>query len=95
MKLFVLQRYTNFLGVKLENLSFSAHVDYIKKNIGKVRLLDKVAPVSDQNTSLYLYISFIVPLFDHVDYVCGGLSEKDSETLEISEHCTEKHLEST
>ena len=83
-----------YLGVKLDqNLNFSAHVDYMRaKTIGKIRLLGKIAPVLDQKTSLYLYRSLVLPIFDYADYVWDCLSQQDSLTIQKLQNMALKNI---
>ena len=73
-----------YLGIKLnQTLSFSDHVEYMRaKSIGKLRLLGKIAPILDRNTSLFLYRSLVLPIFDYADYVWDCLSQQDALTLQ-------------
>ena len=73
-----------YLGVKLDQtLNFSAHIEYIRtKTIGKIRLLGKIAPILDQKTSIYLYRSLVLPIFDYADFVWDCLSQQDTLTLQ-------------
>ena len=72
-----------YLGLLLdENLSFSAHVDYIiRKTIGKMKQPGRICHILDRNMSLYLYQSLIVPMFDYMDFVWDTLSKKDTQPL--------------
>ncbi len=83
-----------YLGVKLDqNLNFSTHVESIRaKTIGKIRLLGKIAPILDQNTSLFLYRSLVLPIFDYVDYVWDCLSQQDALTLQKLQNMALKNI---
>ncbi len=73
-----------YLGIKLDQtLSFSNHVEYMRaKSIGKIRLLGKIALILPSNTSLFLYRSLVLPIFDYADYVWDCLSQQDALTLQ-------------
>ena len=83
-----------YLGVKLDqNLNFSTHVEYIRaKTIGKIRLLGKIAPILDQKTSLYLYRSLVLPIFDYADYVWDCLSQQDTLTIQKLQNIALKNI---
>ena len=68
-------------------------MEYIRtKTIGKIRLLGKIAPILDQNTSLYLYRSLILPIFDYADYVWDCLSQQDTHTLQKLQNMAFKNI---
>ncbi len=77
-----------YLSIKLDQtLNFAAHIEYIRsKTIGKIRLLGKIAPILDQNTSLYLYRSLVLPIW--LCWLCLGLSITTglTHTTETPEH---------
>ena len=83
-----------YLGLMLdENLNFSNHVDYIiRKTRGKVKQLGRICHILDQNMSLYLYQSLIVPMFDYVDYVWDALSQNDALSLQRIQNMALKHM---
>ncbi len=83
-----------YLGVKLDQtLNFGSHIEYIRsKTIGKIRLLGKIAPILDQNTSLYLYGSLVLPIFDYADYVWDCLSQQDTLTLQKLQNMALKNI---
>ncbi len=83
-----------YLGVKLDQtLNFAAHIEYIRsKTIGKIRLLGKIALILNQNTSLYLYRSLVLPIFDYADYVWDCLTQQDTLTLQKLQNMALKNI---
>ena len=68
-----------YLGVILvPHLTFHAHCDYIKlKTLGKIGALGRIRSIVDHKTSLMLYKTLVLPLFDYCDLVYNCLSRKD------------------
>ena len=83
-----------YLGIKLDQtLNFSAHIEYIRsQTIGKIRLLGKIEPILDRNTSLYLYQSLVLPILDYADYVWDCLSQHDSLTIQKLQNMALKNI---
>ena len=79
-----------YLGVVLDqNLNFSSHIEYLtSKTLGKIGLLGKVRYFVDFETSLTLYKTLILPLYDYCDYSYHCLSQRDSYTLQKLKNCS-------
>ena len=73
-----------YLGVKLDpQLNFHMHCEYIRsKTFGKIRTLGQTRNFLDINTSLMLYRSLVLPLFEYCDHIFNCISQKDSLMLE-------------
>ena len=78
-----------YLGVVLDpQLNFSRHVEYLKrKTLGKIGLLGRIRNFVDHETSLMLFKTLILPLFDYCDVVYNCLSQKDQHTLQKLQNC--------
>ncbi len=81
-----------YLGVMLDRkLSFSDHVQYIKKKcICRIKMLTKLRPIVGENVSLSLYKSLMVPLLDYTDVVYDTLSARDNAILQRMQNCALK-----
>ena len=73
-----------YLGVILDpTLTFTSHVDYlISKSIGRLKMLGKTRPVVSMDTSLMLYKTLCVSIFDYCDIVYDTLSQKNITRLQ-------------
>ena len=73
-----------YLGLKLDSqLNCHAHCEYIRtKTFGKIRTLGQTRNFLDINTSLMLYRSLVLPLFEYCDHIFDCLSQKDSLMIE-------------
>ena len=73
-----------YLGVKLDpNLNFSTHCEYVRsKAFGKIRTLGQTRQFLDTNTSLMLYKTLVLPIFEYADFIYDYLSKKDSMMIE-------------
>ena len=67
-----------YFGMKLDKqLSFNEHAAYIhSKTIGKIIMLSRIRGSLDQSTSLMLYKTLILPIFDYWDIIYNCLSQK-------------------
>ncbi len=81
-----------YLGIVLDSrLTFSSHVQHIKsKTFSKIKLLGRVRHILDTNTASMLYKTLILPIFDYLDFVYFGISEKDKEILQRLQNCAFK-----
>ena len=78
------QESAKYLGMKLDSqLTFSEHANYIRsKTFSKIKLLGKIRNTMDQSTSLMLYKTLILPIFDYGDVIYNCLSQKDATLLQ-------------
>ncbi len=73
-----------YLGVDLDPcLTFSKHVDYLKGTItGRIRMLSKLRPILNDNTSPTLYKTLVLSILDYSDMVYDCMTKRDSESLQ-------------
>ncbi len=73
-----------YLGVILDPyLKFDKHVDYIKRKVvGRLRMMSKLRPITNEKTALTLYKTLVIPIIDYYDIIYNCLTKRDSETLQ-------------
>ena len=78
-----------YLGVTQDQyLDFSVNVNQIQsKTLGKIQLLGKARSFVHHDTSIMLYETLILPLFDYCDYVYHCLTRRDCNTLKKMQNC--------
>ncbi len=83
-----------YLGIQLDpNLTFSEHVDYVKKKtIGKIKLLGRLNMVLSQETMLHLYKTLIMPIIDYGDVIYNCMSQKDANILQRLQNMAFKNI---
>ena len=69
-----------YLGLILDpRLTFAKHAEYVRKKcISHLKMLGRTRKFVDQDTSLRLYKSLIVPMIDYGDVMYDCLSAKDT-----------------
>ncbi len=77
-----------YLGVVLDpTLKFYRHVDYLKRKIvGRLRMLSKLRPIMNEETSLTLYKSLLITILDYSDIIYDCLSKYNTDILQKSEN---------
>ena len=78
------------LGVVLDpQLNLSAHTGYLKsRTLGKIGLLGRIRSFVDHETSLMLYRTLILPLFDYCDFPYHCLCQRDQYILQKLQNCS-------
>ena len=70
-------------------LSFSRHVDFlISKSIGHFKILSKTHPIISSATSLMLYKTICISVFDYCDIIYDCLTQRDIFRLQKIQNST-------
>ena len=85
-----------YLGLKLDSKLISVnHVDYVRaKTIGKIKMLGRVSRVLNRDTTVTLYKTLILLIFDYCDYVYMYymLNDRCKDVLQRLQNCALKNI---
>ena len=78
-----------YLGVMIDqNLKFDAHVTYLKHKVfTRLKALGKARQFIDQNLSIGMYKSLIMPHLDYADIIYDAMHAKSAKQLQLLQNC--------
>ena len=87
-KIIKTQEYIEVLGIKIDQeLSWTKHINFVKKrSFNVIRQVHRINKLLPQNLRMTLYQTLISPIFNYVDIIYGGCTQKNKNKLQVTQN---------
>ena len=87
-KIIKTNEYIEILGMKIDQeLSWTKHINFVKKrSFNVIRQVHRINKLLPQHLRMTLYQTLISPIFNYVDIIYGGCTQKNKQKLQVTQN---------
>ena len=82
------KEYIEVLGIKIDQeLSWTKHINFVKKSaFNVIRQVHRINKLLPQHLRMTLYQTLVSPIFNYVDIIYGGCTQKNKNKLQVAQN---------